>query len=652
MKESPMHNSWARCFVVLLVMIGSTSHATGDVATEIDQMVKVPPADGILRTLKPEHPRLLLDENGFAELVQTVKRDDVAKRWYRKIKRQADKLLNAPVCTYSIPDGKRLLATSRQTVDRIYHWGLMYRLGGDRKYADRVWKELEAAAKFPDWNPSHFLDTAEMCHAFAIGYDWCFDAFTDAQRKTLREAIVKHGLRPATKAYRGNGAWFPQSHRNWNQVCNGGIMSGALAIAENQPKLAAEIIHSGAKSLPLAMRSFNPDGGWFEGPGYWSYATRYNVMIVAALDSALGTDFGLSRIVGFRHCGDFPIYMTAPSGEIFNFADAKPGRIAGSFQMQWLSQRYDRPEFAATRFELDKPHPCDLVWFDPRGKEVDLSQLPLDKMFTGVQAASMRSAWDDSNAAYVGIKAGKNGVNHDNLDLGSFIYEINGVRWAVDLGAGNYNLSGYFNKGNTRYNFYRMRAEGHNTILVNPGMEADQQPKGKAKFTRFVSKPDYAAATVDLADAYRPHVKTAVRGFRLDDHRTRLTVSDRVVLKQRGAFWWFMHTQAKVEISDDGRSAKLTKDGQAITVSIARGPGKARFALMPARPLPTSPDPEGQNPNNGAVITNGVEGRDRTPMGVIPIYGRPNAKKAYRKLAIHLEDVQNVDISVMLVPVR
>ena len=25
---------------------------------------------------------------------------------------------------------------------------------------------------FPDWNPKEFLDTAEMTHAVAIGYDW------------------------------------------------------------------------------------------------------------------------------------------------------------------------------------------------------------------------------------------------------------------------------------------------------------------------------------------------------------------------------------------------------------------------------------------------------------------------------------------------
>ena len=54
--------------------------------------------------------------------------------------------------------------------------GLLYRLEGKPAYAERAWQELDAAAHFPDWNPRHFLDTAEMTHAFAVAYDWLYDS--------------------------------------------------------------------------------------------------------------------------------------------------------------------------------------------------------------------------------------------------------------------------------------------------------------------------------------------------------------------------------------------------------------------------------------------------------------------------------------------
>ena len=32
---------------------------------------------------------------------------------------------------------------------------------------------------------------------------------------------------------------------------------------------------------------YGPDGAWAEGPGYWRYATQYNVVFLAALETAL-----------------------------------------------------------------------------------------------------------------------------------------------------------------------------------------------------------------------------------------------------------------------------------------------------------------------------------------------------------------------------
>src|SRR5207244_1654015 len=96
---------------------------------------------------------------------------------------------------------------------------------------------------------------------------------------------------------------------NWNQVCNGGITLGALAIADEEHDRAEYLVKQSIDSIQLAMASYAPEGGWAEGPGYWQYATSYNVYYLAALQSALGTDFGLSSLPGFAHAGDFRIYF-------------------------------------------------------------------------------------------------------------------------------------------------------------------------------------------------------------------------------------------------------------------------------------------------------------------------------------------------------
>ncbi len=612
-------------------------------------MVKIPPQGAILRTLKNEHPRLLLNQAGFDEIGLHIKQHAIARKWFRAIKRQADAILDEPVTFYDVPDGQRLLMTSRQVVNRLDYLGLVYRLTGDKRYAKRGWREMQAVAKFPNWGPMHFLDNAEMTHAMAIGYDWLHDALIPKQQVIVKEAIVNQGLRVALDVYENKTDWWPVAVNNWNQVCNGGIASGALAIADEEPELAEKILHHALNNLPIAMKHWAPDGGWYEGPMYWGYATMYNVMILAALESTLGTTFGLADMPGMSHCGDFPMYMTGATGEAFNFADSRPGRVSGP-QLYWLAKRYNRPEYAALQHRQSASSGTrNLVWFKPELMEHTAIDRPLDRLFSKVQVASMRSDWDDPDAAYVAIKAGRNGVSHDNLDLGSFIYEVNGIRWAADLGSENYNLPGYWSKAQ-RYTYYRIRAEGHNTFVINPSKKPDQQRLSRATFTRFTSKQDSAIATVDLTSPYRTHVKSAARTFKLDQQRIRLHITDKITMKKPSDFWWFMHTQAKVAIRDDGKSATLTLDGNSITVTIARGPSAARFTLMDPKPLPTSPNPKGQNPNDGSKMLNAVIGSAHSPTGVAPIWGKRNPRDAYRKLAIHLTDTKKIALTVTLAP--
>jgi len=131
-----------------------------------------PTAEAILRTLKQEHPRLLIGPKTAEELKALIAKDKVAARIYASIERSADKTLNEKPSKYELPDGRRLLLVSGRVLDRVESLAFACRMTGKKEYVERAWMELEAASQFKDWNPSHFLDTAEMTHAFAIGYDW------------------------------------------------------------------------------------------------------------------------------------------------------------------------------------------------------------------------------------------------------------------------------------------------------------------------------------------------------------------------------------------------------------------------------------------------------------------------------------------------
>ena len=163
-------------------------------------------------------------------------------------------------------------------------------------YLKRAEKELLALSAFSDWNPTHFLDVAEMTMAVSIGYDWLYNDLSEASRSTIKEAILKKGIEPSLD--NKYNSWLKATH-NWNQVCNAGMTYGALAVYEDNPVLAKSVINRAIESVVLPMQDYVPDGAYPEGYSYWGYGTSFNVMLISVLENAYGTDFGLTNQPGF-----------------------------------------------------------------------------------------------------------------------------------------------------------------------------------------------------------------------------------------------------------------------------------------------------------------------------------------------------------------
>lgn len=588
-----------------------------------------------LKTLKPAHPRLIATDADLARTKRYIETDPIAKKYRDNLYDAGVKMLPEPTVEYKLV-GPRLLDQSRLCLRRVYTLGLLYRLDGDVKWADRAKKELFAAAAFPDWNPSHFLDTAEMTHAFAIGYDWLYPTLSESERKTVREAIVGKGLRRGEEAYRGGDfpwKWWTKVDHNWNQVCNGGLMLGALAVGDEEPELAKFIITSGLKSLPKAMESFAPDGGWAEGPGYWSYTLHYTVALLAGLESALGTDFGISDTPGFDRTGAFRLFFVGPSDRPFTYADVGDGKAENAPVMHWLARRFGQPIYAweARRKISSGGNANDLLWYTPTEATPAKNRLALDALFRGVNVAFLRSSWEEPNALWVGFKGGDNGVNHSHLDLGTFVFDALGERWVSDIGSDSYSLPAYF--GAKRWTYYRLRTEGQNTFLLN---DENQATKAKAPLVAYSSKRDASYAVADLTAGYASAGATrALRGVALVNGRKAMLVQDEFQTKEPADYRWQIHTRAEIAvISADGTEATLTQNGKSVTARVL-SPAGAKFSEMSTAP----------------PAINGGEGRQQNPnKGIRRLVVRLPAKVTEARVAVLLAPSAAAATSVALTP--
>jgi hypothetical protein len=582
----------------------------------------------------PPRPRVLGSGGDFERIANVVDADEYepnVSAWYGNVESRARDLLETDTVEYELPDGVRLLPISREVLSRVRTLGLVYRVSGDMVYASRAWRELEAAAAFDTWHPEHFLDVAEMTAAFGIAYDWLHDYLDASQRETVRTAMVEKGIDLGIAAHEGRGgvpSWWTDDEFNWNSVCNGGLSVGACALVGedgvDQRKLETLLSYT-SEGILHAFENFGEDGGWPEGYNYWGYNTRYQAYyLTSTLNTLSGADLdveaGIPDVDGFPVAGNFPMAMTGIRG-VFNYADAGSSPKSNSV-LFWLARQFDEPAWAAFHLRQvgERGDVIDLLWYDPDSVG-SIDSKPRDMYFGGVEVASVRTDWGEQEGlygGYVGFKGGNNQYNHGDLDLGSFVYDADGTRWATDLGAENYNVPDYWDMSGGRWHYYRKRAEGHNTLVIDPDGSPDQSPYATAAITAFASGDHGAYGIVDLTGAY-PVADSVRRGFAFDRGTKSLVVQDELSLSEAVPVWWFMHSEASMVVRGDPLTATLS--GLNALRARILGPDDAGFEVMGAAPLPSSPNPDVQNRNAGV-----------------------------EKLAVELKDVTDLRLTVQLVP--
>lgn len=544
-----------------------------------------------LRDMSPEHPRVLLSIPAERSLKQNVANDPFLTSVAADVMAEADRVLLAPP-VQRVLIGRRLLDKSRTALSRVLHLGVAWRLTGRDVYLQRAKAELVAVAGFADWNPSHFLDVAEMTTAVALGYDWFFAALDHNTRATLHTALVEKGLRPSLKS----DSWTRVTN-NWNQVCNAGMTIGALAIAESDPALAADIITRAINTVPRAMHEYVPDGAYPEGPGYWGYGTTFNVLLIAALEGAVGTDFGLSGQPGFLATADYYLHVVGPTGYYFNYADAGRGGPGLSPALFWFATKRREPallwnQWAAfsgrttgNRRGRDRTDPLVLLWATPGMQK----SAPTRRSWSAGgpnPVAFHRSSWEP-DATFVGVKGGSASLNHAHMDAGTFVIDADGQRWAEDLGMQDYNS--LESKGvklwdrdqnSERWSVFRLGSASHNVLRVD---QQQQRVDGHAKL--IVTKEN--RTVVQLTDIYAGQLANVRRGVSLQPDRTVRLQDEFTASARVASVRWAFVTRATVKI--EGGTATLEQADKTLRLHVLEPKG-AKLQIYPTDPPPSQLD--------------------------------------------------------------
>jgi hypothetical protein len=301
-------------------------------------------------------------------------------------------------------------------------------------------------------------------------------------------------------------------------------------------------------------------------------------MFLSAVDKLFGKDFGLSKMPGFLHTASFLENMTGTTGKPFNYSDA--GGNGGLHPaMFWFAAKTKDPSLLwveknylndnAQKYISDRLLPAMLLW----GHGVDMNKItpPKSTIWIGQgknPVALMRTSWTDTNAIYVAMKGGSVSVNHAHMDVGSFVMDADGVRWAMDFGMQDYESlesKGIQVFGRTqdaqRWTIFRYTNLVHNTLAIN---NQHQKVTGHAPIVSSGTNSSFMNAVTDLSEIYKGSVAKVMRGVAVVD-QSYVVVRDEIeTLDSTTTVRWTMLTPTTIKISGANQAELTQKDKKLI----------------------------------------------------------------------------------------
>lgn len=530
--------------------------------------------DDLISTLKTDHPRLLMSDADWKRLDAERQHDPELARVVDRIEKDAKWLCSQPTLVYR-KSGTKLREVPKQAIQRILLWGVAYHLSGDEVYATCAKRELLNLAWFPDWNPTHFLDTAEITAAVAIGYDWFYDRLSPADRMIIMRAIVNKALLPGINAGKEQDSWH-RAENYWNQVCFGGLSLGALAIADKEPELSNIFLNMAKWGVVAGLQPYEPDGLYPDASG-WGYGTLYQVLMLSALQSAIGTQWGLEQRPGFVASASVRNQLTGPSGRLYNFSGIEE-YVALQPALFWFARHLNDRELLYSQLEpLNAAVTVGAKDVDPSSANPLFALVAL--WWIGIPDANMplnpplawhingdnpvgvfRSSWSDPNALYLAFTGGR--------DAGSFTLECDGEQWSNGL-----------------------NQCGQNTLTLDP---KPHRAEGLAQIVEFTSGAS-PKAVMDLTPVFNGNGESLTRIFSMSEGRA---VSIRDELMGLGAgtvVRWTMATRANISIEE---TRAILQQNEKTLVATLKSTPSAIWKVLPANLL----DNDGTAPNPGVKL--------------------------------------------------
>lgn len=171
------------------------------------------------------------------------------------------------------------------------------------------------------------------------------------------------------------------------------------------------------------------------------------------------------------------------------------------------------------------------------------------------------------------------------MDVGSFVMEAEGVRWAADLGSQNYESleslgMKIFGKDQDaeRWTIFRMNTYSHNVLIID---DAQQRVDGYAQIDKYSDDEAFMFAVSDISSIYNTQLKQVTRGVGIKDGKYTVIRDEIETLDKDTKVRWNMVTFSSIDLGT--KQATLSDGGKTLYLKV-QGPDNIQMKTWSTAP--------------------------------------------------------------------
>jgi hypothetical protein len=486
-----------------------------------------------------------------------------------------------------------VMRTTRPPMDVMERCALAYLLTGDQALGQEARRRL---LHFFAWDPegptSYFSYTEPAMWMMMRGtraYDWTYDLFTPDERE-----MIEGSMRVRAAQFLRHLQRLPfesNPHDSHAGRLPGFLGECALSFIHQWPEARDWLDYATLLYYTSYPAWGGDDGGWQEGPGYWSAYMQFALHYVFALREATGVDLG--RKPFFRNTPYYALYTATPYHQHRPFGDGQTGSPRGLGHVMYVFSTLNRDPYA--RWYADASgvriggDVLSLAAYDPTLEARSPLELPGARLFSDVGLASFHTALGDeqNDISFLMRSSPYGGVSHGHADQNAYVIEAFGRGLAI--------ATGYYPWYSSPHHDQWTRAtQAKNSILVNGQGQVARRWEANGQVTAFESVDGYDYAEGEAAPAYagrldrfRRHVVHVWPGI--------FVMFDDLRAPEPARFQWLLHAYHQIQVDQGARVLRVENAPAAMDVHLLL-PEAVEFSQTDQYdPEPESPAGQWQN---------------------------------------------------------